>query len=258
VRGRHRRDVGARTMAMGAAIALFLGSAAGVLLSRLESAGASEQPSGAPLVVRTITPTPTVAPAPTPATSRSAKPTVVGPRAPKGFKDYSRTCGRQGAHVLRFRLVVDSSLGVSRAAFVRGIKKVLCDPRGWIATGRVRFVYDARGPYVISLRTADNTERRCLQLIGQDVRRIYSCAGSTEAVLNGDRWLEGSATWRGSVVRYRALMVNHEVGHLLGQKHRGCGGTGRAAPVMMQQSKGLYGCRPNEWPLAYELRSIRF
>jgi hypothetical protein len=138
------------------------------------------------------------------------------------------------------------------------VKHVLCDPRSWIATGRVRFVYDPNASNLISLRTADGTERRCLQLVGQSVRRLYSCAGAREAVLNGDRWRLGSATLRLSVAQYRALMINHEVGHLLGQQHRGCSGAGRAAPVMMQQSKGLYGCRANEWPLAYELRSIRF
>jgi len=119
-------------------------------------------------------------------------------------------------------------------------------------------VYDPNGARLISLRTADGTQSRCLALTGLSVNRTYSCAGAGEAVLNGARWLKGSATWHGSVAAYRALMTNHEVGHLLGQMHRGCTRSGRAAPVMMQQSKGLSGCRPNEWPLPYELRAIRF
>jgi hypothetical protein len=48
------------------------------------------------------------------------------------------------------------------------------------------------------------------------------------------------------------MVVDHETGHWLGHPHLSCGGRGRLAPVMMQQSKGLDGCRHNPWPLASE------
>jgi hypothetical protein len=56
------------------------------------------------------------------------------------------------------------------------------------------------------------------------------------------------------------MLVNHEIGHTLGQHHRGCSKDGALAPVMMQQSKGMTTngntCKPNPWPRPYELNSL--
>ena len=161
-------------------------------------------------------------------------------------------CGAKGARVIRFRVHVDETLDVKRAVFATAVRDVLCDRRGWTRSGAVRFAYHPKGEYLVSLRTAAATEVRCLMLVGLSVRRTYSCAGAREAVLNARRWFTGSPTLKMSVARYRALLVNHEVGHLIGHGHRGCSSTGAKAPVMMQQSKGLAGCRANEWPLGYE------
>jgi hypothetical protein len=51
------------------------------------------------------------------------------------------------------------------------------------------------------------------------------------------------------------MLVNHEVGHLLGMHHPDvhCPTPGQPAAVMAQQSTELDGCLPNPWPLAHEI-----
>lgn len=67
-------------------------------------------------------------------------------------------------------------------------------------------------------------------------------------MVNLKRWLLATPVYAQDVEAYRALIINHEVGHFLGHGHVTCPGPGQAAPVMMQQIKGMHGCRPNVWP----------
>ncbi|HEX9775398.1 MAG TPA: DUF3152 domain-containing protein [Actinomycetota bacterium] len=173
--------------------------------------------------------------------------------APQPRRVSREACGPEGARVVRFRVHVQRGVPFGTKAFARTVRSILCDPRGWTASGAVRFRYDPRGEYLVSLRTPATTEARCMSLIGLSVRSTWSCAGTREAVLNSARWLHGSPSLPMRVRPYRRLLVNHEVGHLLGHGHRSCPGPGERAPVMMQQSKGLWGCRGNPWPLRSEL-----
>ena len=79
-------------------------------------------------------------------------------------------------------------------------------------------------------------------------RGTLSCAQGSTAILTLYRWVRGTADYAGDRTAYRRYLVNHEVGHVLGQGHVGCPSRGALAPVMMQQTKGLRGCRPNAWP----------
>ena len=249
-------SAGARAMALASAITLTVGFAAGMAFARLGDASVVVAVPDPRPGLELMSPGPPP-PDPQPVVVEAPHPLAI--RARPAPKIEGVDCGPKRARVMRFRVDVDRGLRVSRDAFVAGVRGVLCDRRSWIASGRVRFVYDVRGPYLIALRTREVTERRCRALTGLSVNEHYSCATAwaREAVLNADRWLYGSPTWPGTVDQYRALLVNHEIGHVLGQGHRGCSGGG-PAPVMMQQSKGMGGCRANEWPLAYEIRSIRF
>jgi hypothetical protein len=68
------------------------------------------------------------------------------------------------------------------------------------------------------------------------------------------RWRLGADSYGSDLNSYRRYLVNHEFGHTLGKRHVGCPGPGKVAPVMLQQTKGLRGCRKNPWPLASETR----
>jgi hypothetical protein len=103
-----------------------------------------------------------------------------------------------------------------------------------------------------------------MDLIGLSVSRKYSCADSAqrEVVINGRAWDNATDGWPddAGLVRYRRMLINHETGHALRQRHRDCPRDGAKAPVMMQQSKGMnlngFTCTPNPWPLPREIDSL--
>jgi hypothetical protein len=59
--------------------------------------------------------------------------------------------------------------------------------------------------------------------------------------------MRGTPRFDGPLAEYRALIVNHEVGHWRGHGHETCPGPGRPAPAMMQQTDRLRGCVANAW-----------
>ena len=133
-------------------------------------------------------------------------------------------------------------------AFAAG---VLNDPRGWRRAGfRFRFAEDA--PYMVVVAEGPEVDRLCLPY---DTGGRYSCQNGAVVALNADRWRSATDTWPASLVEYRTMLVNHEVGHLLGQHHpeRKCAVPGRRAAVMAQQSAQLDGCAPGLWPLRWEI-----
>lgn len=97
--------------------------------------------------------------------------------------------------------------------------------------------------FTIYLVTPDTRDLLC----GDSPDGYTSCRHGNKVVLNVARWVKGVPAYR-SLASYRQYMVNHEVGHRLGQGHDLCPGAGETAPVMLQQTLGLHGCKPNPWP----------
>ncbi len=136
-------------------------------------------------------------------------------------------------------------------AFAELAQATYDDPRGWRAMG-VRFRQVRRGgDFTLVLAQAAQVTR-----FSSACSATWSCRVGRYVIINQTRWQHASPAWNAygrSLRDYRHMVVNHETGHWLGRGHRGCPGPGRAAPVMMQQSKGLGGCRANPWPIRSEL-----
>ncbi|MEU8384685.1 DUF3152 domain-containing protein [Streptosporangium sp. NPDC048865] len=145
--------------------------------------------------------------------------------------------------VIRYVVEVERGLPFPVEEFAAEVHRILNDRRGW----GYRFKRVARGPVRIrvSLSSPATTDRRCLPM---RTNGILSCWNGGRAVINAVRWNSGATGYGRDVASYREYVISHEVGHGLGHGHVPCPGHGRRAPVMLQQTKSLYGCRPNPWP----------
>lgn len=122
------------------------------------------------------------------------------------------------------------------------------DPRGWTGA-RFRLVEDPSAEYVVVLAEGDETHELCLPY---DVGGEFSCQNGPVVAINAKRWRAAVPHWPSSLDDYRRMLLNHEMGHLLGQRHVDCT-PGEPAPVMYQQSGALGDCLANPWPLPWEI-----
>jgi len=150
--------------------------------------------------------------------------------------------------------------------FATTVDATLQNPKSWIGSGEYAFqrLDDPQAADIRITLTSQLTQRAMCGLV---IPYDASCWKSelNQVVLNTARWARGAVAFQGNVVQYQQYMVNHEVGHGLGFPHIGCEGTGRLAPVMMQQTWGLANdylaalgtdgvtadgkvCEPNAWP----------
>ena len=154
--------------------------------------------------------------------------------------------------LLRYDVRVEDGLAIDADKAAVLIQGVLDDPRSWRGTHRWRFELTPVGQpatlhaYIVSPKT---TDRLCAPYL---TRGEVSCQNGNRVVLNAKRWLLGAESYGTDLTNYRRYLVNHEFGHALGKHHVDCPGSGRLAPVMMQQTKGLATCRKNPWPEATE------
>lgn len=180
-----------------------------------------------------------------------------------GFVSASaRSKARTGQHLRPVRRTVTyqvstrGSVSASVSTFKRLAQETYDDPRGWRSVG-IRFKRVSKGgDFTLVLSQASKVPS-----FSSACSATWSCRVGRYVVINQTRWQKASPAWKangGSLRSYRHLVVNHETGHWLGKGHASCGGTGRLAPVMQQQSKSLGGCRINPWPTPGERHAPRF
>ncbi|MFD0251341.1 DUF3152 domain-containing protein [Streptomyces sp. NPDC127113] len=199
------------------------------------SAGASASPSAKPSASPSSSPSAIAVPATGPGTFVTARAdgTTVG----------------TGGRVRRYKVLVEEGIDVRPSAAAAEIAGVLADRRGWTRDGATSFRLVGTGSYdfVVKIATPGTVDRIC-GAAGLRTRGEVNCSVGTDVVVNLKRWVLGSPEFDGPIHEYRALIVNHEVGHRIGHGHETCPGAGRPAPAMMQQIKGLKGCVANAWP----------
>ncbi|MFD5416893.1 DUF3152 domain-containing protein [Streptomyces sp. NPDC127069] len=186
---------------------------------------------------------------PTPDPSRASRSDV--PRSGPGtFTSAKVSADRHGiGPVRRYRVEVEDGSGLDADQAAREVDAILADRRGWIRDDRYGFQLAAQGTvdFTVRIATPQTTDRLCEVTTPELVGETNCSAGHT-VVVNLKRWQQGSPQFDGPVSEYRALIINHEVGHEMGRGHETCPAPGKPAPAMMQQLKGLKGCKANAWP----------
>ncbi|MEU4144208.1 DUF3152 domain-containing protein [Streptomyces parvulus] len=284
-RRRGTRGAGARRRRGGRSRPLAAGLAAGAVLVLVgglalreggESAGRAADAAGSPASPTPSVPSsppapPSARPGPREAAGKATaeesaeqKTKDAGPGSiPSSGPGTFATAGGGGERVggsgrtLTYVVQVEDGTGIPAGEVAAEVERILADERGWTADGNVGFRRVAGGPsdFRVRLATAGTVDAICGRY-GLDTGGEVNCNVGQDVMVNLKRWLLATEYYADDVTSYRALIVNHEVGHFLGHGHEGCPGAGRPAPVMMQQIKGLHGCRTNVWPYDAEGRPV--
>ncbi|WP_327168599.1 DUF3152 domain-containing protein [Streptomyces subrutilus] len=226
------------------------GSADGSGPAAAQGAGPSPLPEDSSAAPPPKSPAPSAPAAGGPAPGPSVPVPASGPGT---FKPSGAAGQPQGkGTALRWRIEVEENSGVDPDTAARAVEKVLGDPRGWTRDPAYGFRLVGAGQpvdFTVRIATPTTTDRLC-EVVTPELVGETNCRAGHTVVVNLKRWQEGSPQFAGPVEEYRALIVNHEVGHEIGRDHEGCPGPGRPAPAMMQQIRGLLGCTANAWPYA--------
>ncbi|WP_152788557.1 DUF3152 domain-containing protein, partial [Streptomyces phyllanthi] len=156
----------------------------------------------------------------------------------------------------RYRVDVEEGLGLDAELFAKAVQKTLNDDRSWSHNGGRTFerISSGKPDFVITLASPGTTAEWCAKSSLDTTVDNVSCdsAATDRVMINAYRWAQGAKTYGDKMHAYRQMLINHEVGHRLGNNHETCDKDGELAPVMQQQTKFLeyngIRCKANPWP----------
>lgn len=160
-----------------------------------------------------------------------------------------------GGRIVTYTVSTKGHTASNLAEFAMQANQTLNDSRGWSQLGLAFQQVETGGDFNLILSEASQVPS-----FSSGCSAAWSCRVGVSVIINDDRWQYGTPAWNGAggnIRDYRHMVINHEVGHWLGHGHAGCSAPGSYAPVMLQQSIDLQGCKFNPWPLASELWTSR-
>lgn len=214
------------------------GTPAGGPTSQARAVPAAESPATTPPPAEVPPP----APAPTPAVDGKGLGTFTTVQA-------NGPVVGKGGTLRKYKVEVEDGIGIDAATAAQQVQNILADKRSWTTDGKDSFQLVATGTYDFTVKIASPEEvDKICATAGLDTGGEVNCNVNRQVMVNIKRWNTGSPKFSGPIEEYRALIINHEVGHRIGRNHLGCPGPGQPAPAMMQQIYGLEGCVSNAWP----------
>ncbi|MGW0237138.1 DUF3152 domain-containing protein [Streptomyces sp. NPDC002996] len=215
-------------------------------------AGVSGGSSSGPSLKSSPSPKASPSPSPSPSPSAEKEKLIAVPATGPGTFTTADAAGAAvgaGGKVMRYKVLVEDGIDISAREAAAEVSAILGDERGWTRDGVHSFRLVSSGSYdlAVKISTPGTVDRIC-GAAGLQTRGEVNCRVGENVVVNLKRWVHGSPEFDGPIGEYRALIINHEVGHGIGRGHETCPGPGEPAPAMMQQIKGLKGCVANAWP----------
>lgn len=211
-----------------------------------ESTSATDTKEATPAPRAKVPPTPTPSASAVAATTQSPSSAEV-PTVARGTFSVAPGISTQGAggQTITYQVEVEDGLPFLAEDFANRVDRTLTDRRGWSASGDYTFNRRPSAARRIVLASPKTVDRLCAPL---QTRGKVSCRNGDVVAINAVRWAEGAKSYGNDLSGYRTYVINHEVGHSLGLAHQPCAAHGSPAPVMLQQTLGLEGCRKNPWP----------
>lgn len=153
---------------------------------------------------------------------------------------------------------VDHDVNFSEKKFRNKVEYILKHPKGWEhIDSTIQFKILDHQPFIkmksknkIPIRLSTN--KTIVDVCGFSGKLSCCDMNTKQCWINEYRWKHGSAKSGLPLTKYRNYVINHEVGHALGRLHSKCPCKDCPAPIMMQQTKGIGKCKPNDMPLQGE------